>query len=192
MKYSSDKKETIATRRTLKSLKDTLITLLESKSFEDISVMDLCDSAMVPRTTFYNYFEDKYDLLRYSIQRLQSEMEPPEGSNDLTDENYINSLLDGVITYLTDNIKIFQKISKTNANNIVFSELQRYVEKDMLKRLNYIKSKNSKFEVPPELVAKFYSSAMVYTGQWWMENAAPYGKSDFLRYMKVLIETNKY
>lgn len=192
MKYNPDKKVTVSARRTLKLLKEALIQLLIIKSFEDISVMDLCDKSMVPRTTFYNYFEDKYDLLRYCIQQLQNEMEPAYAYSDLTDKEYFNSMLDSVISYLSANIMIFQKISKKNACNIVFNELQQYVEKDMLARLNKIKSKNVEFAVPPELIAKFYSNAIVYTGQWWMENAAPYDKDEFHRYMEILIDRNIY
>ena len=41
---------------------------LEETPFEKITLTQLCDASMVPRSTFYRYFEDKYDLLYYCLQ----------------------------------------------------------------------------------------------------------------------------
>ena len=43
-------------------------SLLHEKEFEDISVTELCDSAMIRRPTFYNHFLDKYDFLTFFIK----------------------------------------------------------------------------------------------------------------------------
>ena len=65
---SKEKKEKISTRRTYLLLSRSLFRLLEDTPFEKISLIQLCDHSMVPRSTFYRYFEDKYDLLYYSLQ----------------------------------------------------------------------------------------------------------------------------
>ena len=53
----------LRTARTYKLLKDSLLQLLSEKSFDNIKVNDICDLAMVHRTTFYSHFSDKYELL---------------------------------------------------------------------------------------------------------------------------------
>ncbi len=45
------------------TLMDTLEQLLHKKSFQKISVNELCESAGVSRSAFYANFEDKYHLL---------------------------------------------------------------------------------------------------------------------------------
>ena len=53
-------------RRIVKSkraLRGALITLMETKGFEAITVNDLCSAADLNRGTFYNHFSDKEDLL---------------------------------------------------------------------------------------------------------------------------------
>lgn len=42
--------------------------LLESKSYEEIKIVDICDKAHLSRKTFYTYFENKEDLLDYLAQ----------------------------------------------------------------------------------------------------------------------------
>ena len=39
--------------------------LIRDKEFDDIKVEDIIANARVSRSTFYNYFEDKYDLRKY-------------------------------------------------------------------------------------------------------------------------------
>ena len=56
-------KEDLRIVRTRKLLSTALFDLLESTPYEKISVMDICEKAMVHRATFYNHFEDKEHLL---------------------------------------------------------------------------------------------------------------------------------
>lgn len=56
--------------KTKKALSTSLYELLEKRSFEVISVNQICNHAMVHRTTFYKHFYDKYDLLVYLFKLL--------------------------------------------------------------------------------------------------------------------------
>ncbi|WP_263357790.1 TetR/AcrR family transcriptional regulator [Acidicapsa ligni] len=50
-------------RRTRQLLQGALQTLMQSKSFEEISVQDITDVATVNRATFYDHYTDKFALL---------------------------------------------------------------------------------------------------------------------------------
>jgi AcrR family transcriptional regulator len=54
-------------RRTRQLLQGALRTLLQKKSFDDISVQDIADRATVNRVTFYDHYPDKYSLLEASV-----------------------------------------------------------------------------------------------------------------------------
>ena len=47
-----------------KALSSSLLQLLEQQLFQTITVNQICDNALVHRTTFYKHFYDKYDLLK--------------------------------------------------------------------------------------------------------------------------------
>lgn len=47
------KKDDLRIRRTYKLLSESLLDLLSENKFEDISVTDICEKAMIHRTTFY-------------------------------------------------------------------------------------------------------------------------------------------
>ena len=59
--------EDLRQRRTKKHLMNALVELMEERPFAELSVVDICERAMVHRTTFYAHFTDKEDLLRYVI-----------------------------------------------------------------------------------------------------------------------------
>jgi AcrR family transcriptional regulator len=55
-------------KRTRQMLDQAFTQLLTEKGFEAITVQELTQRAGVNRATFYAHFEDKYDLLDYSIR----------------------------------------------------------------------------------------------------------------------------
>ena len=58
-------------QRNLKNMYNCMISLLKTKRFEDIQVKEFCELCLIPKATFYNYFEDKYDLLDYCFDAVR-------------------------------------------------------------------------------------------------------------------------
>ena len=56
--------------KTYLALRSAFMELLEEKRFEDITVGQLCDRAMIRRTTFYKHFEDKYDYFAFYVREM--------------------------------------------------------------------------------------------------------------------------
>ena len=67
-------KDSISIKRTYALLKDQMFELLTKSSFEKLTLTEICAASMIPRSTFYRYFEDKYDLLRYCLQSMTEDM----------------------------------------------------------------------------------------------------------------------
>jgi AcrR family transcriptional regulator len=54
-------------RRTRKLLQGALGSLMQSKSFDEISVQDITEAATVNRATFYDHYNDKFALLEAMV-----------------------------------------------------------------------------------------------------------------------------
>lgn len=67
------KTEDLRVKRTRKLLYNALLDLMEKQPFENITVKQICDLAMVHRTTFYTHFQDKFDLLSRAMQQIADE-----------------------------------------------------------------------------------------------------------------------
>ncbi len=61
-------------KRSKKALRAALISLMEEKGFEAITVNDLCGAADLNRGTFYNHFSDKEDLLESLEEEFMSDI----------------------------------------------------------------------------------------------------------------------
>lgn len=55
-----------------KKMQSSLVSLLENKEFADISIMDICQTAGVNRSTFYAHYDNTFDLLKEAHQAMIS------------------------------------------------------------------------------------------------------------------------
>lgn len=56
--------------KTKKTLKKTLVDMLQEEPFEKISITDLCARAEISRITFYTHYSDKYALVDEIFQDM--------------------------------------------------------------------------------------------------------------------------
>ena len=81
-----EEKTDLRIRKPYKALCDAFVTILEKKRFDDLTVNELCDEAMIWRATFYKHFADQYDFFSFFIRQKQDqfisqakEETPPNG-----------------------------------------------------------------------------------------------------------------
>ena len=93
---------------TAKKMNDALITLLETKEFEYISIKEICHIANVNRSTFYLHYSNMNDLLEETIKSLNlsfnSHFKSKENESAIISKENIEDLLlindDNLIPYL--------------------------------------------------------------------------------------------
>ena len=66
--------DTQSQQRTKRDILQAMMTLLRKKKFDDITIGEICDEAMIHRSTFYRYFQDKVDLANTIIYNLSEEL----------------------------------------------------------------------------------------------------------------------
>lgn len=66
----NEEKKDRRVRRTKKQLEEALISMLQRKSIQKISVRELADVADITRATFYQHYRDPYDML----EQMQNEI----------------------------------------------------------------------------------------------------------------------
>lgn len=72
--------------RTYRSLCVAFTELLTERAYDSVTVSDLCDRAMIRRTTFYKHFADKQEFLAFYVRRIREEFQrrgaPPDGHEE--------------------------------------------------------------------------------------------------------------
>lgn len=191
MKNSVNKKMTIATKRNYKLLSDALFALMSKRSFNSISVVDICEKAMVPRATFYNHFEDKFDLLRYSFREKIDTFEA--GTEDYVPgtQAYFEVILSKVIDYLIIHKELFIKMLRAD-DNMGIMELQKLISSKFYEGF-YRSQEKVEFNVPLEPLSEFYAGAIIFTIKWYIENDnADFHRRDIIPYVSTMVSPERF
>lgn len=96
------------TQMTRRLLKDALIELLQFKRLEKISVREVCTRADVNRSTFYDHYEDIYDLMR-DMERDFIAQIPTQRSSE-----GIEAQLLSFVRYVQQNAQCYAAIRRLN------------------------------------------------------------------------------
>ena len=108
--------EHVSVRRTYLLLMKALLDLLAEIPFEKISLTDICRVSMVSRSTFYRYFEDKYDLLHYCVNMYIEGLRPVEDLIYFKSTDSLRQFLEYLIAQVDENITLYRRIYQTNKN----------------------------------------------------------------------------
>lgn len=165
MKYDITKPLTKGAKRTLEAFSREMFMLLSEKSFEEITVGQLCEAAQYPRATFYNYFDDKYDLLGYCWQALTEQV----GLNEYhhAEENEMLYLyFDRIYDFTKQNEAVIHKILLHNSEvGYMFSSFRNFLNNTM-RRIFKDCTEAMQKEIPNELLADHYSNTLFLVWQW--------------------------
>lgn len=138
--------EHVSVRRTYLLLMKALLDLLAEMPFEKISLTDICRVSMVSRSTFYRYFEDKYDLLHYCIKMYIEGLRPVEDLLYFRDMNSLRIFLTFLLSQAQENLAQYQKIYQVNKNG----SLMFLIQHDLAEILAESGWHGGKQRVPPE------------------------------------------
>ena len=184
----------LRTKRTYKLLQNSLFMLLEKKPFDEIKVNDICDLAMIHRTTFYTHFQDKYDLLEYCISEVEKEITGNLKPNTYsTLEEFYTNMIMNVLDYTDANRKFFRSILKKNENTGFIKILSHTCISYMKEMLKKEEENGLTHLIPLEIIVEFYTGAVINTINWWIKSNSKLSKEDLCNYiMKLIFESPSF
>lgn len=185
----TEKKDDLRIRRTHKLLCDAMLELLKTKSFDDISVVDICDKAMVHRATFYKHFDDKNDFMEYvtrvKLHEFYDNRAKFHVQSDL--KNTYRSLVEDVLEFIDSN-KTMLRLSLNSSNNFIES-LHRIIYEELIELLTILTSNGEIFSTPIEIKAQFLTGGLCELLRWWIRNDNVCSKSQMIEYAENLLKT---
>lgn len=187
----TERKEDLRIRRTHKLLCEAMFDLLETQSYDDISVVDICEKAMVHRATFYKHFDDKNDFMEY-VTRVKLREFYDNGAklhieSDLN--NAYHLLVENVLSFIETN-KSMLRLSINSSNNFIES-LHKIIYEELLNLLNILSKNGENFSTPVEIKAQFLTGGFCEILRWWIRNDNVYSKAQMLEYTEKLLKTNR-
>lgn len=158
--------------KTLKQIDQALLESLEAMHFEKITVDQLCQTAMINRSTFYKYYKSKYDLMEQYLNRTLDEFRKQ------MNVAFINASPDNIhhLVYQKNFEKALQFIYKHKKEYIllwnipaeygIFSKMVQVIHDNILDKL-LLSSNADSPDLYADLYARLFASDMMTLVRWW-------------------------
>ncbi|MBB6731041.1 TetR/AcrR family transcriptional regulator [Cohnella zeiphila] len=178
-------KTDLRVRRTRKLLWEALLALLQSRSFESLTIQEICDQAMVHRTTFYKHFEDKFSLLSYGLTEIR-EM--------LAARSYEDRILHPMLTFerLGQPLPLEAVLRSQPENGFLINMMQKHACDSLMKDLEEAERNGARFRIPLEALASFYSGAVSSLATWWVLSGKEIPAQEVDRYLQSMINRRAF
>ena len=187
------KKTDLRVIKTKKNIYEGLLSLMKERPFEEIKVSDICNEALTNRSTFYDHFSDKYELLDALINDLEKDLveKLEENGNSESAKEYYMKMIQIFFEHISSNINVYSSILKKNHNSIVMDMIASAIYKDVE---IHIKNSNKLLttEIPVEIISKFYVNAVTNVCLEYIKYPNKYKKEDILVYLNTLLPDKIY
>lgn len=168
--------------KTEQALFQALLKLMEKKTFDEITVNELCDAAMIRRATFYKHYQDKFDFyahaIRYVLGMFAMSPKNEKMSEDIL-ENYTTSLVK-ILDFTSQNKKIIMSIVRSNMFPILMTisteELSKSIRPMIERDINsgFLKAQN------PDLIISAFTGALMGVLNVWINMPDKITKEEIL------------
>lgn len=162
-------------RRTQELLRTALITLIQQRGYERITVQDIIDEADVGRSTFYAHFRDKDDLLRSGFQDLRSvlsaEAHQPDGGTGGKGE-LLHPLL-GVLQHVEENRHVWRSLAGKSGAGLILRVLRDTVVDLLRDHLAATFPRSADDTQRLDVAVQYVAGGFMGLTTWWLENEVP-------------------
>ena len=173
--------------KTKKALFEALIKLTKEEEFENIKIQDICNKALINRSTFYSHYSDKYDLLSDFLDTLKNNLsnELSKNKNIINTKAYYLEMIKIILNHIDLNKDLYYSVIMMNRNSVIMDMLIDTTIKDVNKRLEI--SNLKKEDIPVDIFSTFYLGAVSGVLVLWLKTKDKYTKEEIINYLDKLI-----
>ncbi len=168
-------KEDLRVRRTKAALADAFIKLLEQKTFDEITINELCDKADVRRATFYKHYADKNSFLKAYIYGLRDRFDTLiwKSSKPTATVDYYVSYARSVIEFINEHETAINNILDSSLFPSALSIIMEQNYSDTCDRLRASVAAGMQLNASVEVTAGVCAGGVSSTIYVWLKNGKP-------------------
>lgn len=166
-------------------LAESFKELALKQPIEKITIKEITDKAGVIRPTFYNHFQDKYELLEWIITtELLKPMEP------LLQNAMVNEALLLLFTNIEKDKEFYTKACRLEGQNSFERIAKSCVERVLLKIIKESAAgKAPKYIwLTPERIAEYYAQSMCYVVIRWIQSGMTISAKELIEIYDYMIK----
>ncbi len=165
-------KEDLRVQKTKAALFRAFYELLAEKSYESITINELCERAMVRRATFYKHYRDKQDFLVGIVTRFREQFRKmiTEDNKHITLAEYFSKYISSTITHVLSHPEIVKNILASQMREPFINVVIQSNFKDAVQRINESVASGSKYALSTEVAASMIVGGSSLLVVEWFEN----------------------
>lgn len=168
---STSKKMDVRVKRTYRLLIESFLKLLKEKSFDEISISEICEGADVHRATFYKHFNDKTEFLNFCVKQLLSDVDLSQVLSYPSPENVKDSCMSFVkvlFTFIDENRVLFSAVFSDKHSMSFDTTLINVITDFCALKLSQVLEGIPKYK--SQIFSNFYSGSIVGVIKWYVKN----------------------
>lgn len=128
-----EKKVDLRIEKTYLALYNAFTALLEEKRFEEFTLNELCERAMIRRTTFYKHFADKYEYFLFYVKETCRSIRgqfPPDVENGSA-RDYLVYMCRELVRFLDGHEKMVKNVMSSSMFPMLLDGLAEQITGDI-------------------------------------------------------------
>lgn len=182
----NEKKADRRIQRTRQLLQNALVDLILEKGYEVITVQDILDRANVGRSTFYEHFYDKDDLLLSQFTHLRDDFEQYLAGQMVNDESPWQLSL-SMFRHAQNHRPLYQAMAGKQGGNLAVDYIQKYLTIYLRNHLITMQGQHPQ-SLPSEILTQFIVSALIGLLTWWLNNDSAFTAEQMNAFFRQLVE----
>lgn len=160
-------------KKTLKQIDQAFLDSLSETPFDKITVDQLCQTAVINRSTFYKYYKNKNDLMENYLNRVleRFKQQIDVAFINASPENIHNVIyqknFEKVLTFMCKHKREYLLLWNTLSEQSVFTKMVFVVQENMLEKLTVSNDVSSQIAPQIDLYARLFASDMMTIVRWW-------------------------
>lgn len=152
--------------KTLTKIEKSMVTLLNVKSYDDISIKDICDESVISRGTFYQHYRDKDDFL-FQYQKAMMK----KGKRRLTQIQFEErrQFFEHALNFWINEGELLLLLLRDNGAYIVHQAIKKNLQQNIEVRLVPIMNTQALTNKEKYFLIIFMSNAVLGVLQDWVQ-----------------------
>lgn len=178
-------------QKTHMALMASFRSLLEQKKFEDITVNEICEKAMVRRATFYKHFGDKYEFFSFMVRMIAQESfcaTEVEGAKEDGSLAPYALIVHKTVKCLDDNERMVRSVIQSDVFPILLDIVSEQILLEAKEHFANDAKTGRKTQLPPDFLAEVFTGFLISAVRWWLKHKRTVSKDELTQHVFTLME----
>lgn len=159
--------------KTLECIKNGFVVCIEKKTFSSITIQEITTAAQINRSTFYKYYEDKYQLREVLVNETMKELVQSIEQHYVAEKKQIilsADILKQQLTFMWSQKDWYMFLWNRNMELYVYEDMQQVFEKCLQKSFELLPQESVEsisIVQKHELFSKIFAACVMANIKWW-------------------------